>query len=77
MVQGQRQDLKKVTCTFWEADYTEIFATFEESGLKLLGVLERCDEFASMEDNFVVPAATKYSFVSEFGGEYIKFVVSQ
>ena len=45
--------------------------------MKLLGVLERCDEFASMEDEFVVPAATKYSFVLEFGGEDIKFMVSQ
>jgi hypothetical protein len=76
-VQGQPRVLKKVTCTFWEADYTETFVTFEESGLRFMGVLERCDEFAGMADDFVVPAATKFAFVSEFGGKYIKFVVSQ
>jgi hypothetical protein len=76
-VQGQPWVLKKVTCTFWEADYTETFVRFEESGLRFMGVLERCDEFAGMAHDFVVPAATKFAFVSEFGGEYIKFVVSQ
>jgi hypothetical protein len=76
-VQGQPWVFKKVTCTFWEADYTETFATFKESGLQFMGVLKRCDEFARMANDFVVPAATKFAFVSEFGGEYIKFVVSQ
>jgi hypothetical protein len=76
-IRGQTRSLKKVTCAFWEAEYTETFATFEESGLQSLGVLERCDEFAGMDNDFVVPAATKFSFVSEFGNEYIKFVVSQ
>ena len=76
-VEGQPRALKKVTCAFWEAEYAETFATFEESGSKLLGVLERCDEYAETEAEFVVPAATKYSFVSKYRGEYIKFVVSQ
>ena len=76
-VKGQPRALKLVTCSFWEADDAEIFATFEESGSKLLGVLERCDEYADKEADFVVPAAQKFSFVSEFDGEYIKFVVSQ
>jgi hypothetical protein len=30
-----------------------------------------------MANDFVVPAAIKFAFVSKFGGEYIKFVVSQ
>jgi hypothetical protein len=38
---------------------------FEESGLQFMGVLERCDEFAGMADDFVVPTATKFAFVSE------------
>jgi hypothetical protein len=76
-VEGQPRTLKEVTCAFWEADYVETFPTFEESGLHSLGVLERLDEYAAMDDKFVVPAATKFGFVSEFGEEFLKFVVSQ
>lgn len=76
-VEGQPRTLKQITCAFWEADYMETFPTFEESGLRSLKVLERLDEYAGKDEEFVVPAATKFGFVSEFGGEFLKFVVSQ
>ncbi|KAF8811485.1 hypothetical protein BYT27DRAFT_7252739 [Phlegmacium glaucopus] len=75
-VAGQRQGLKKVTCTFWEADYAETFTTLEESG-SLLNHLTRCDDYADEDEDHVVPTPTKFSCVSKFDGEYIKFVVSQ
>ena len=74
---GQPQSLKKVTCAFWEADYVEAFTTLEKSGAKSLNQLTRCDDFADKADDYVVPAATKFSCVSKFDGKYIKFVVSQ
>ena len=76
-VAGQPRGLKKVTCAFWEADYAETFATLEESGAKLLNHLTRCDEYADDADDYVVPAATKFSCVSKFDGKFIKFVVSE
>ena len=72
---GQARDLKKVTCTLWEADYAEIFATLEESGSEL-NRLTRCDAYSDDAD-YVVPAATKFSCVSKFDRKYIKFVVSE
>src|SRR6202040_741627 len=56
-VAGQPRGLKKVTCSFWEADYAETFATLEESGATLLNHLTRCDEYADDADDYVVPAA--------------------
>jgi hypothetical protein len=76
-VAGQPRGLKKVTCAFWEADYAETFATLEESGLELLNHLTRCDEYVDDADDYVVPAATKFSCVSKFDGKYVKFVVSE
>jgi hypothetical protein len=73
----QSQGLKQVTCTFWEADYVETFATFEEAGSQMLDRLIRCDDYADEADDCVVPAATKFSCVSLFKGDYLKFVVSQ
>ena len=76
-VTGQSQALKKVTCALWEADYAETFATLEESGSEPLNCLVRCDEYSDDADDYIVPAATKYSCISKFDGEYIKFVVSE
>jgi hypothetical protein len=73
----QSQGLKQVTCTFWEADYVEAFATFEEAGSQTLDRLIRCDGYADEADDYVVPAATKFSCISLFKGEYLKFVVSR
>jgi hypothetical protein len=70
------RDLKKVTCVFWEADYIEQFATLEESGSQL-NHLTRCDSSTRDTEDYVLPAATKYSCVSKFGEKYIKFFVSQ
>ena len=66
-----------MTCALWEADYAETFATLEELGSELLNCLVRCDEYSDEADDYVMPAATKYSCVSKFDGEYIKFVVSE
>ena len=76
-VTGQSQGLKKVTCALWEADYAEMFTTLEESGSELLNCLVRCDEYSDDADDYVVPTATKYSCISKFDREYIKFVVSK
>jgi hypothetical protein len=76
-VAGQLQGLKKVTCAFWEADYAKTFTTLEESGAKLLNHLTRCDEYADDTDDYVIPAATKFSCVSKFDRKFIKFVVSK
>ena len=73
----QPRGLKKVTCAFWEADYAETFATLEESGSQVLNHLTRCDSHADEADDYVVPAATKFSCVSKFDRKYVKFVVSQ
>ena len=66
-----------MTCALWEADYAETFMTSEESGSEPLNCLVRCDEYSDDANDYVVPAATKYSCVSKFDGEYIKFVVSE
>jgi hypothetical protein len=76
-VARQPRGLKKVTCAFWEADYAETFTTLEESGAKLLNHLTRCDEYADDANDYIVPAATKFSCVSKFDGKFIKFVVSE
>jgi hypothetical protein len=47
----------------------------EELGSELLNHLTRCDQYADDADD--VPAATKFSCVSEFNGKYVKFVVSE
>ena len=77
VVGGQQWGLKKGTCAFWEADYAETFATLEESGSELLNHLMRCDEYADVANDYVVPAATKFSCVSKFNGKYVKFMVSE
>ena len=64
-------------CTLWQADYIEMFATLEESGSELLNHLTRCDEYSADADDHVVPVATKFSCVSKFDREYLKFVVSE
>jgi hypothetical protein len=74
---GKPRGLRKVTCAFWEADYTKTFATLEESGSKLLNHLTRCNQYADDADDYIVPAATKFPCVSEFDGKYVKFVVSE
>lgn len=73
---GHPRTLKKVSCEFWEVDYTEIFETLEETGSPL-NQLTRCDEYADEAAEYVVPAATMFSCVSEYKGKYVKFVVSQ
>ena len=52
-VTGQPQDLKKVMCTFWEADYAEMFTTLEESGSEL-NHLMRCDIYSNDVDDYPV-----------------------
>lgn len=69
----QPQNLKRVTCTFWEIEDFQLFATLEESGLEL-NHLTRCDEYADNELDYVVPAASKFSCVSQILGEYAKFI---
>ena len=49
----------------------------EESGSEPLNCLVRCDEYSDDANDYVVPTATKYSCISKFDGEYIKFVVSE
>ena len=66
-----------MTCALWEADYAEMFMTLEELGSEPLNCLVRCDEYSDDADDYVMPAATKYSCVSKFDREYIKFVVSE
>lgn len=75
-VKGQPRSLKKVTCTFWEPDSVEEFATLEASGSPL-NHLMRCDRFATRSVNYVVPAATRFSCVSEVRGRFMKFFVSK
>jgi hypothetical protein len=55
------QNLKRVTYTFWEVKNIQCFATLEESGLEL-NYLTRCDEYASDELDYIVPAASCYDF---------------
>ena len=74
---GQPQCLKKVSCSLLEADYAEMFGTLEESGLKSLNHLTRCDKYSADADDYVMPPATKFACVSKFNGKYIKFVVSE
>lgn len=69
------QIMQKVTCTFWEVEETQEFATLEESGLEL-DCLTRSDEFAAEEHERVVPAASKFSCVSQIQGTYVKFIGS-
>ena len=67
-VAGQPQCLKKVSCSLWEADYTETFGTLEESGLKPLNHLTRCDEYSADADDYIVPHATKFAvFLNSMG----------
>lgn len=61
---------------FWEADYVETFVTFEEASSQPLDCLIRCNGHADEADDYVMPVATKFSCVSLFKGEYLKFVVS-
>lgn len=75
-LEGQPRSLKRVTCTFWEPDSVEEFPTLEASHSPL-NRLVRCDQFAGRSIDFVAPAATKFSCVSEVGGRYMKFFASQ
>jgi hypothetical protein len=68
-------NLKRVTCTFWEAKDIQRFATLEESGSEL-NYLTRCDEYASDELDYIMPAASQFSCVSQIKGEYVKFISS-
>jgi hypothetical protein len=70
-----RGPLKKVTCAFWEVDDIEEFTTLEEAGLPL-HQLTRCDGIADV-GRTKMPPATRFSCVSEVGGRYMKFLVSQ
>jgi hypothetical protein len=69
------RNLKRVTCTFWEVKDIQRFATLEESGSEL-NYLTRCDEYASNELDYIVPAASQFSCVSQIKGEYVKFISS-
>jgi hypothetical protein len=69
------QNLKRVTCTFWEVKDIQRFATLEESGSEL-NYLTRCDKYASDELDYIVPAASQFSCVSQIKGEYVKFISS-
>lgn len=75
-VEGQPRSLKMVTCTFWEVDSVEEFATLEASRSPL-NRLMRCDRFAKHNNDSVLPVPTKFSCVSEIRGRYMKFFVSQ
>jgi hypothetical protein len=75
-VNGQSRCLKTVTCGFWEVDYVEEFATLEESGSRL-DQLTRCDGVTDDSNDPDLPAATRFSYVSEIQGKYFQFFVSQ
>ena len=69
----QPWNLKRVTCTFWEIKDIQHFATLEESGLEL-SCLTRCDKYVNHELDYIVPAASKFSCVSQIKGEHVKFI---
>jgi hypothetical protein len=73
---GQPRDLAKVTCTFWEPDYVEEYATLEESGSPL-NCLVRCDGYTADDEGYVLLPATRFSCVMEVDGRIMKIFVSQ
>ena len=76
-VAGQPQGLKKVTCAFWKADYAKTFMTLKELGSELLNHLMRCNQYADATNDYIMPAATKFSCISIFNRKHVKFVVSE